>query len=712
MLNVKPEKKSIETALKEVYSSYGDNVEAEEEILIQPMLKHIAKSGVVFTRDLYTGAPYYCVEYYEGDDSAAVTSGNQANDKICVIFKGYKRKISDDGICSLLEAAHILESFFECDSLDIEFAITKEGTVYILQVRPIAIDHKKALGSKDMEMPLQGVSKKIEKLMRPRPFLVGDTTCFGVMPDWNPAEILGIRPKKLAISLYKELITDTIWARQRQDYGYRDLTQNPLMVLFCGIPYIDTRITFNSFIPASLSDKLAQKLVNHYIKRLKSHPMFHDKIEFEIVFSCYYIGISEDLRHLLKHGFNENECKRIEFALLALTNQVIDPDQGLYKKDIEKIELLKINHEKIISSDLSTVDKIYWLMEECKVNGTLPFAGVARAGFIAVQFMKSLVKQGIITSSNYDDFMKSLHTISRQMGNDRKNMDSGKMSRSDFLKKYGHIRPGTYDIEFPRYDEGYEHYFSGNDKKETNTPETQPSDDLTDIFTKEQMDLMDEKLEENGLCVDAIGLLTFAREAIEGREYVKFVFTKTVSEILRQIEIYGKRLGIKREDMAHLDISELKRLYSDLYFGDIYDVFMDNIRNNKKQFEVASQVKLPTLITSPMDVYYFELQEDEPNYITNQHVMASVIKEENINGTDLSGKIICIKAADPGYDYLFTKNIGGLITQFGGANSHMAIRCAELDIPAVIGAGEKNYNLWCNQKNLLLDAGKHQVNFL
>jgi len=32
------------------------------------------------------------------------------------------------------------------------------------------------------------------------------------MPDWNPAEIIGIKPKMLALSLYKELITDNIWA--------------------------------------------------------------------------------------------------------------------------------------------------------------------------------------------------------------------------------------------------------------------------------------------------------------------------------------------------------------------------------------------------------------------------------------------------------------------------------------------------------------------
>lgn len=713
VLHVKPEKDAIRDAVEMVYISYGDAASFEEEILVQPMLQNIIKSGVVFTRDLYTGAPYYCIDYFEGDDSSAVTSGYYNQDKVSVIFKKCIEDIKDSDLKSVLRSVKVLENFFMNDSLDIEFAITKTHEVYILQVRPIVVEHKQKLNSELFDITLKGISKKIEKLMRPRPFLVGGTTYFGVMPDWNPAEILGIRPKKLAISLYKELITDTIWAHQRQNYGYRDLTQNPLMVLFCGIPYIDTRITFNSFIPASLSDKLAQKLVNYYIDRLKSHPMFHDKIEFEIVFSCYYLGISEDLKHLENYGFNENELKRIEFALLELTNAIIDPEKGHYKKDIKKIEILKQKHEKIISSDISTVDKIYWLIEECKVNGTLPFAGVARAAFVGIQFMKSLIKKNIITTTDYDFFMCNLNTISKQMSCDRKKIKEGEITKDFFLKKYGHIRPGTYDIESPRYDEAYEYYFGLDDNTPINEKleiTTQKGDDS--VFTDNQMALLDKELEDNGICLDAAGLLQFIREAIEGREYLKFVFTKTVSEILRQIEIYGERLGIAKNKLAHLDISEIKKLYSDLYYSDIYDVFMQNIENNKRQFEVASQIKLPTLITDPSDVYYFELQEDEPNYITTKSISSKVVKEEDVNCSDLKGKIVCIKAADPGYDYLFAQKIGGLITQFGGANSHMAIRCAELNIPAVIGAGEKNFNQWSNQKKLLLDAGKHQVKIL
>ena len=66
--------------------------------------------------------------------------------------------------------------------------------------------------------------------------------------------------------------------------------------------------------------------------------------------------------------------------------------------------------------------------------------------------------------------------------------------------------------------------------------------------------------------------------------------------------------------------------------------------------------------------------------------------------------IICIENADPGYDFLFSKNIKGLITKYGGQNSHMAIRCAELNLPALIGVGEETYNKIKKNKSIKIDC--------
>ena len=37
------------------------------------------------------------------------------------------------------------------------------------------------------------------------------------MTDWNPAEMIGTKPGRLAGSLYRYLITDEAWAQQRSE---------------------------------------------------------------------------------------------------------------------------------------------------------------------------------------------------------------------------------------------------------------------------------------------------------------------------------------------------------------------------------------------------------------------------------------------------------------------------------------------------------------
>src|SRR5690606_23061384 len=117
------------------------------------------------------------------------------------------------------------QSLFGEQPLDCEFAVTEEAggeILWLLQVRPLVI--RQNIESKlDQTKRLQQIAEKVAVGMRPSPFLLGQRTVYGVMPDWNPAEIIGLRPKPLALSLYRELVTDSIWAYQRHNYGYRNL---------------------------------------------------------------------------------------------------------------------------------------------------------------------------------------------------------------------------------------------------------------------------------------------------------------------------------------------------------------------------------------------------------------------------------------------------------------------------------------------------------
>ena len=100
------------------------------------------------------------------------------------------------------------------------------------------------------------------------------------------------------------------------------------------------------------------------------------------------------------------------------------------------------------------------------------------------------------------------------------------------------------------------------------------------------------------------------------------------------------------------------------------------------------------------------------NYISNKQIISKVLKYDHNNIKKSYNGIVCIENADPGYDFLFNKGIKGLITKYGGLNSHMAIRCSELNLPALIGVGEKNFNNMLNHKFINIDCVKKKIDFI
>lgn len=676
---------------------------ADDEVFIQPMLKDVVTSGVVFTTEPSTGAPYYVINSDNSGSTESVTSGETNDVQTTYIVKSGETlfaKSMPQWQKSLLTLCQELEEIFDNGALDIEFAVDGQMQLYLFQVRPLVITDV-ALGNvSEQQALLTPIASSIERLSQPHPYLFGKKSIFGVMPDWNPAEIIGIRPRPLALSLYKELVTDATWAYQRDNYGYQKLRSFPLLVNFHGLPYIDVRVSFNSFIPAQTDGMLAEKLVNYYIEQLEQSPEKHDKVEFDIIYSCYTLDIDDRLKVLAEHGFNDGEIGSFKLALRQLTNEIIHPD-GLWQKDIEKIGLLPAKRQQIIDSELPTLDKIYWLLEDCKRYGTLPFAGLARAGFIAVQLLKSLVTVGVLSDEDYHAFMGSLDTVSSQMADDH-----NELSNSAFLKKYGHLRPGTYDILSPRYDLSPEKYFSPHEQK---LPDENPQPGaVTDKFalTLDQLEQLESLLSKHGLTHDVISLFRFIRGAIEGREYAKFIFTRSLSDAIELMAELGQEHGFDREQISFMDCSLVHQLYSDA--SDRYQAISDSIRKGQTQYRNASKLILPPLICRTEDIFYFEQPDCDPNFITLQAVDAPLCAAQ-LSPETVEGKIVFIPSADPGFDWLFANNIAGLVTQFGGVNSHMAIRAGELGIPAVIGAGQLNYERWSKAEYLRLDTANKQV---
>ena len=683
------------SAVEQVIASYGEAHPADE-VLIQPMLNNVVRAGVAFSHDPNTCAPYRLVNWSQGSDTASVTGGmggrlwqQAANSKVP----------PPPDIAPVITLLEELLGLFDGTPVDCEFAVTREAgddVLWLLQARQLMLSAP-AQSPATQAARLDSIQRKVARGMQPHPFLMGQRTVYGVMPDWNPAEIIGIRPKPLALSLYRDLVTDSIWAYQRHNYGYRNLRSFPLMPHFFGLPYIDVRLPFNSFIPADLDEGLAGRLVDYYIDRLLAEPTLHDKVEFEIVFSCYTLDLSQRLERLASAGFLEHELEAISTSLRKLTNRIVHPKDGLWRADANKLDMLSARREELLASNADPLERIYWLLEDAKRYGTLPFAGLARAGFVAVQMLRSLVTVGVFSEADYDGFMAGVSTVSGQLARDRATLD-----KTTFLARYGHLRPGTYDILSPRYDEAPELYFDWTQRPAVPEPAKPFS------LTLPQMRAIVKQLEEHGLQPDPVGLLDFLQAGIELRELAKFHFTRNLSDALALIVEVGAQHGIGREELAYCDISVFKELH--VAAVDPKDVLLRSIEQGKARYEETLKISLPPVITRPEDVWSFEWPETAPNFITQKQVTAPVAGSDDRER--LAGAIVCIPNADPGFDWLFAYPIAGLITAWGGANSHMAIRAGELGLPAVIGAGEVLYRRWSAAQRLHLDCPGRCVEML
>ena len=117
----------------------------------------------------------------------------------------------------------------------------------------------------------------------------------------------------------------------------------------------------------------------------------------------------------------------------------------------------------------------------------------------------------------------------------------------------------------------------------------------------------------------------------------------------------------------------------------------------------------PATIYGLSDIHVLALDETTHNLTTNQYVTADVVNFDIKVEEDIAGKIILMSEANPRYDWIFKKGIAGLITEFGGATSHMALCCAEFGTPAAIGCGASVYGELTNRKRITLDCSNAKI---
>ena len=680
-ININPKNTNLlKKKIHEVILSYknSDNI-----FFIQSMVKDIILSGVVLSRDLNSYNPYFVINYNKGSNPSLVTSGKIKTQSI-KYFPNQKYKIYKK-FRNLINISIKLKKIYGCD-IDIEFCINNKGKVFILQVRKLNLTKNfknKYLDEKSFSNYLKNLEKKIIKLKVQQNNELGRTTYFGVMPDWNPAEIIGKKPKPLALSLYRELITDHVWSENRYKYGFKDLSQFHLMTTFYDTPFIDIKVDFNSWLPRNLKKQTQTKLINHYLNKFKKNKNFHDKIEKEIIYSCYSLNLEKKVSKDLKKTLTKSEIKNLINSLKNINNFAIKEKS----EDFKKVKSLLFKQKKIQQSKLYYFDKIYWHVENCKKFGTLPFAGLARCGFIAIELIESFVNGGIISEEDKNKFLNSIDTISSEISN-----DIFKLSKLNFIKKYGHIRPNSYEITSLNYRDGYQKYFKNRKKKLFKKK--------TFSFSKDQKSKILKFIRQFNSQLSLNELINFIKDSIKLREYSKFVFMKSIDLIFENLKQFAKKYKIKSSDLSYLKINDITNFYHNLNSGKTLSVINKMIKDNKKEFIENFYIELPDVIFEPKDLYIINIPKEIPNYITSMECEGNLTSLHLNKKINISNKVVCIENADPGFDFIFSHKIKGLITKFGGFNSHMSIRCSELGIPAIIGVGKNNYDKILNSNKI------------
>lgn len=701
-------KDEIKKAINEVANSYlkgNQKQDPNNQILIQPQLEGVKMSGVLFTKDLETSAPYYIINYDLSGKTDTITSGADSDGSKTFIFSKNAEELPENkDLRKIIFAAREIEKITGHDSLDIEFAIANEK-VFILQVRPIAA-HKNALKvfNTDVKLELDSVKNFINKQQKRTPKLVGSTTVYGVMPDWNPAEIIGINPHPLAFDLYKEIITDKIWPLSRAEMGYRKINHHPGIYSFIGKPYVDVRMSFNTFTPKTISDQTADKLLDFYIDKLIRNPHFHDKVEFDVCITSYDFTFEERMKELIESGFDEKEIEEIETSFRKLTTDTVNEISIKIDDEINKTLALTSKRNEILESTLPTQNKIVKLIEDCKEYGTYSFSIMARFGFFASILLKSLMRINIISKEEYDSFFKSINTVAKEFVRDLSKLTHKEICRDEFLGKYGHLRPGTYDVNSRIYADNFDNYI------DLGKPMSRHEDEDFE-FKQSTINQIVEQIKKHELNFDVTTLLNFAKKATEAREKAKFEFSKNLSKALELIVDFGNEYEISREDIAFINYNSIVKAADGSVSSKIINELFNEIEYNKKKHLITSSIKLPALITKAQDVDFFFQEESEPNFVTQLVLDSEIVVLEN-NIADIDNKIVIIENADPGFDWIFSHSIKGLITKYGGAASHMAIRCAEFGLPAAIGCGNAIFEKLLNAKKVRLDSLNKKITVL
>ncbi len=654
--------KTIKKSWEMVVGSYEE--QDNQSVIFQNYIENAKSVSVLTSYKVGSDSAYRTFSTYYGSETDAITSGKYSEINNFFMHRSFDilpKKYEKYNV--YLKIITQLEDLFKNKQLDIEMVLDKNNSPQLLQVRPLMgkkLNKESIFDEKDV---INRNLKNYKKLNKTTADRFGTNQIYSNMSDMNPAEMIGKKPDNIAFGLYKFMFTDTTWNIQRGEFGYRKYSGGKLMELFNNVAYINVNHSLNSFLTRNLQKESCEEIINYQLNKLKENPHLHDSIEFDISRSSYVFDTVEEFSKEYKNVISPSEVIKWHNDLIQIDTQ--------NKSTLEK-------NKKIILSTFSKLNKNfeYSKKENIKLirdTMALPFTHHSRLGFVYFAQLNSLLKKEVITEDQKKLLLLSVNSISTKMKADAYEVKIGKKTLESFLDVYGHIRAGNYNL------------LSSNLKNNLNFTESlinnsqQPLEE--NILPKDIYTNIEKYFMINEIPLEASAWIDMFQEGISTRENSKFYYTKGIDGILNEV---------------------CEKNTSDRELFDLLDIEFNE--ENTSDVRLMN-VLMPDLITSNEDFYFYEEMSKNGNYIGQGTIIGDVllIDNEANRPNNLENKIVVIPAADPGWDWIFNYKIKSLVTKYGGPNSHMAIRCAEHNIPAILGVGENNFTVISNSKSLEID---------
>jgi phosphohistidine swiveling domain-containing protein len=688
---------AMTAAIVDVVRSYGKHAVTgadlgENEVIVQHQIVSPRLSGIAHLR---AGSSYIHVDY----DDATPHTNTVTSGRACTTVD----ILNDERVALPPEWTNVRRALIDVraasgiNDVVVEFAVTGDGVVHVFQARPHAApcDEAEALS------PFI-----IRRLVATAASIESTGSVWSNMTDWNPAELVGAHPQPLAESLYEYVITDNAWLLGRRSLGYRDVRSPRLVDAWMGRPYVRVRSSFLSLTPATLGAALAERLVDDRLVVLRSEPWLHDKVETSVLFTTADVANPRRTAGLLRRGFSSDDVLEIDRHLQTLTSRLVLTQPAWARADVELSKALITDRGPVADAgDLSLSAKlIIDQLNQCRERGVVPFARHARLAFVARDLLARLCCGGAITTEWEAAWLAGVRTVVHDVVAAFQNLATGMSNRPEVDAEVGHLRARTFDICSPRYDT----------LASLPRPTIASFSDLQSaVVNSETAAAVEKAFHASGMSITGKQFFDFASESVQLRERLKFTFSRVLSDAIENVAALGARVGLERADMAFCTVADLKDIADlPLKSGEVRSWLQERINERREQWNGEASVVAPDVICRGVDLFVVPNLSGRPNFVTDKVSEGDVLLLDGSSsaaGGSLDGRIIAIEAADPGFDWVFASRLAGLVTKYGGATSHMAVRCAQLQVPAAIGCGESLFTRVITSARVRLDCASKEI---